>query len=280
MVKVSVCISTWNRKYYLNRAIISILKQDFKDWEIIVVDNCSTDGTDVYLKVVEIPKDKFRYKIMPHSNFTAMQTLNEAFKMASGEYILVLDDDARLINEDAISELVKSLDNNKRAGVVGANILDEDGSYSFFSFEFHGACAMFRRFTLECMNYYDESFGIYMNELDLSLKMILNNYEILYNRDAMVYHKRQLKIDHGIIQNYNKIILKYMKNYRFRTFVLQTIMTTGKFVIYGKNYASVYHGMKILLKSIIEYFKVKPIGLPDYIEETIYNQIKNKVVSC
>ena len=49
MTTVSVIIPTYNRKRLVSRAIDSVLQQTFTDFEIIVVDDASTDGTDEYL---------------------------------------------------------------------------------------------------------------------------------------------------------------------------------------------------------------------------------------
>ena len=60
MPKVSVIIPTFNRKSFLEKAIQSVLLQSFTDWEIIVVDDGSTDGTSEMVQ--EFLSERFKYK--------------------------------------------------------------------------------------------------------------------------------------------------------------------------------------------------------------------------
>ena len=93
---VSCCISTWNRVDDLRKCVESIQSQSYPNIEIVIVDNCSTDGTFEYCMELGCT-----YHRMENSESSAMETLNLAFSMASGEYILVLDDDAELVNNNS-----------------------------------------------------------------------------------------------------------------------------------------------------------------------------------
>lgn len=90
MPNVSVIIITYNRAQYLQRAIRSVLDQTFQDFEILVVDDASTDETP---KVVEDFCDpKIRY-IRHQVNRQEASSRNTALENARGEYIAFLDDD-------------------------------------------------------------------------------------------------------------------------------------------------------------------------------------------
>lgn len=60
MPKVSICIPTYNRKGYLKETIESVLAQTYKDYEIVIVDDGSTDGIELIHKIVEYAKKKGR----------------------------------------------------------------------------------------------------------------------------------------------------------------------------------------------------------------------------
>jgi glycosyltransferase involved in cell wall biosynthesis len=90
MPKVSVIISTYNRahSHFVCDAIDSVLKQTFKDFEIIVVDDGSTDNTR---QVLEKYGSNINY--VYQQNMGRAETRNTGIKQAKGEYIAFLDDD-------------------------------------------------------------------------------------------------------------------------------------------------------------------------------------------
>lgn len=87
----SIIVSTYNRKSLLKRAINSLLNQSVKDFEIIVVDDCSTDGTQKYVKSIGDPRIKY-LKTKKNSGSDS-HPKNLGIKEARGEYVAFLDDD-------------------------------------------------------------------------------------------------------------------------------------------------------------------------------------------
>ena len=94
--KVSVIIPTYNRAEFLSSAIASALNQTFKDIEIIVADDKSTDDTH---EVVKSFKDRRIKYITNKSNMGPSATRNSAILASKGEYIAFLDDDDEWIPE-------------------------------------------------------------------------------------------------------------------------------------------------------------------------------------
>src|SRR5689334_24234450 len=104
---VSVVIPTHNRKTSALRLVRGLLKNDYKNIEIIVIDDLSNDGTSEYLK--KNVRDK-RLKIYRNkSNVFAAQSKNIGAKKAYGEYIFFVDDD-NAVDKTLISSLVKVID--------------------------------------------------------------------------------------------------------------------------------------------------------------------------
>lgn len=89
---VTVYITTFNRLNLLKRALISVQTQTYKNLEIIVVDDCSSDGTQEYLKSVAQQDSRIKF-FLKSENSGACASRNIAINNASGEYITGLDDD-------------------------------------------------------------------------------------------------------------------------------------------------------------------------------------------
>lgn len=87
--KVSIILPTYNRKYCLDCAIQSVLSQTFTDYELIIIDDGSTDGTTEWLKVT-YPTLKL---ITLEANQGASAARNAGIKIARGEYIAFIDSD-------------------------------------------------------------------------------------------------------------------------------------------------------------------------------------------
>ena len=89
---VSVIIPTYNRAHLVGRAIKSVLNQTYRDFEIIVVDDGSTDNTKDIIK--EFQKKDKRIKYIPYEkNKGGSAARNTGIKAAKGEYIAFLDSD-------------------------------------------------------------------------------------------------------------------------------------------------------------------------------------------
>ncbi len=127
--RVSVVMPTYNRAGLLPRAIGSILAQSFADWELVVTDDASTDGT--WAALTEwAAKDS---RIKPHRNAKNQypdisKILNDGLARAQGEYIARLDDDDWWIDADKLKKQVAYLDAHPDCVIVGTGVVVEDGA--------------------------------------------------------------------------------------------------------------------------------------------------------
>lgn len=94
---VTIYIPTYNRLPLLKRAIASIKEQSYRNLEIIIVDDCSTDDTPQYLSALAIEDPRFKYFIK-NKNGGACESRNIAINNAQGVYITGLDDDDIFLN--------------------------------------------------------------------------------------------------------------------------------------------------------------------------------------
>ena len=89
---ISVIMSVYNGETYLEEAIESVINQTFKNWELIVINDCSTDGTAELLAGFAA-RDK-RVKVYPNEvNLKLPTSLNKAISLCSGKYIARMDAD-------------------------------------------------------------------------------------------------------------------------------------------------------------------------------------------
>ncbi len=88
--KITVVIPSYNRSTLVCRAIKSILRQDYQDFELIIVDDCSRDNTKEIIK----PLTNEKIKYIRHSKRKGLAaTRNTGIRLSKGEYIAFLDDD-------------------------------------------------------------------------------------------------------------------------------------------------------------------------------------------
>ena len=124
-VRVSVVIGAYNGEKFLRPAIEGILNQTFRNFELIVVDDCSTDRTQQILS--EFKDDRIRV-IRNHRNLGIAETLNIGIAVARGEYVALQDHDDVSLPSRLECE-VAFLDKNTYVGMVGSscNLIDEGG---------------------------------------------------------------------------------------------------------------------------------------------------------
>jgi len=123
MPKVSVIIPAYNRAQLLPRALATVFAQTYKDYEVIVVDDGSTDDSPQVVK-----QFAGRVKYIRKENGGSASARNRGIEEAQGEYIAFLDSDDTWVPEK-LAEQVKVLDAHKNVGIVYARmpIINEKG---------------------------------------------------------------------------------------------------------------------------------------------------------
>lgn len=117
MTKVTVCIPTFNRSQLLPIAIESVLKQTYSNWELIVCDDGSTDGTPKLM--AEYQDARIRYIRHPH-NIGKSNNMRSGFQEATGEYFIKFDDDDCLL-PDFLETTTVILDQHYEADFIGTD---------------------------------------------------------------------------------------------------------------------------------------------------------------
>lgn len=123
-LKVSVIISTFNRAQYLKRSVESVLNQTFQDFELIIVDNASTDQTQSFIQSLT---DQRISTVRHGTNKGGSAARNTGIKLARGNFIAFLDDDDEWLPEK-LSKQVQAFENaSKEVGLVyaGSEFFDD-----------------------------------------------------------------------------------------------------------------------------------------------------------
>jgi glycosyltransferase involved in cell wall biosynthesis len=109
--KISIVITVYNGEGYLETTLLSIQNQDFKDIEIIMVDDCSKDNSVKLIK--ELMMKDPRVKLYQNEeNKGMLYTKTRGVLQAKGKYVLLLDEDDIYAQKDAFSTLYQEAEKN------------------------------------------------------------------------------------------------------------------------------------------------------------------------
>lgn len=210
---VSILILNYNGKEYLYNCLTSVLSQTYQDFEVIIFDNCSTDGSIDY--VTEKINDKRVKVISSERNLGFAGGNNEALKHASGDMIVLLNNDT-VVEKEWLSELVKCLSESINAGMVQSLVITEgiplqyykkNGTINLFGhnimevfeinengvgeiFQVNGCSLIIKRELLNKLGgLFPEEYFAYAEDTYLSFKVKFAGYKIYHNAKSVVQHK-------------------------------------------------------------------------------------------
>lgn len=184
---VSVVIPCYNCEKFVKDAIYSICNQTYKNLEILIADDCSTDST--YTILENIAKKDTRIKLYHNTeNMKIVKTLNFLIENASGDYIARMDADD-ISAPERIKEQVDFLDNNSDYGICGTNawhinaenkiigksLLPENSTeiqlaYNFYCVFYHPSVMI--RSSLYKVNRYKEEY-LYAEDFELWKRLLI-----------------------------------------------------------------------------------------------------------
>jgi glycosyltransferase involved in cell wall biosynthesis len=162
---VSVILPTYNGSRYLAEAIDSCLGQTYDNWELIIVDDCSTDSTPQIIGSY-VARDSRIRSIRHETNLKLPRALNTGHAAARGEYLMWTSDDNRFLPA-ALEELTRFLEEHSSVAVVYADsvLIDEQGRYlqdypaqppsRLAYMNALGGCFLYRRTVYETLGGYD-----------------------------------------------------------------------------------------------------------------------------
>lgn len=210
---VSVIILTWNGRHYLDDCLNALKAQSFHDFETILVDNGSTDGTCAYVRrafpwvrLLELP-----------ANIGFAGGNNRGLREAAGDFIVTLNNDTR-VEPGFLEQLMKAVGSDPKTGMVAAKMLNffqtdridslgiypttagvgsnrgigetDTGRYDQQT-DIFGPCAgaaLYRRSMLDETGFFDADFFAYYEDLDLAWRARLAGWKAVTAPKALVYH--------------------------------------------------------------------------------------------
>ncbi len=190
---VSVIIPTYNRKNLLKNCLISVLNQDYKNFEVIIVDDGSNDGTNKL--IYDFKKIYNNIKYFNQKNAGPGAARNNGIKNAKGSIIAFTDDDC-LVQKDWIKNALINFKDTSVAGVEGLTFTKKNNTspLSILTYTYDGAgfmtCNMFyRRQVLLGVNGFDTNFKkAFREDTDLGWRILDRGYKILFDREVKVEH--------------------------------------------------------------------------------------------
>ena len=204
MSKITVYMPNYNYGKYIDDAIKSVLTQTFNDWELLIIDDESTDNS---LQIINKYKNHKKIRIIKQKNKGLNTTNNIAIRLSNSEYITRLDPDDYL-DENFLLVLSKSLDKNKKYGLVYPDYYIVDKYKNIKNIHIHskinkkntlkdspahGACTMFRRDILLNIGSYDEIFKC-QDGYDIWLKFIQKYNPLNINLPLFYYRQHEISL--------------------------------------------------------------------------------------
>jgi hypothetical protein len=202
--RVSLVISVWNRQADLRDNLRAIAAQTVPPGEVIVVDNCSTDGTAEMVRA-EFPQVKLIR--MPHSRYGACETFNIGFASAAGEFVGILDDDVVLPPTFVEHMLAKFATEPETTAILSPKVIEPEMpdwyrdspavNQERFLPTFRGCGSMARHGPIAAAGYYDARLFIFGNERDLATRLLNRGFRVKMVPAIEVFHKAPFGMRHG-----------------------------------------------------------------------------------
>lgn len=300
-MEVSVVIPNFNGIAFLDSVLASLEGQTLNNFEVILVDNGSTDGSCSFV-TANYP---WVHLIELSENFGFCGAVNAGIRAAKAPYVLLLNNDTE-VKEDFVEEMLAAIRRHKNAFSCGARMvqyhdrdkLDDVGNYycalgwsfargrgkDIHAYEtedrIFSACAgaaIYRKKILEKIGYFDEEHFAYLEDTDIGYRARIYGYENWYAPKAIVYHVgsgtsgsryNQFKTRYS---SRNNIYLIY-KNMPLLQIILNLPFLVAGFLVkflffavkgMGKEYAAgIKNGFSISIKNKKVPFRMK--HLPNY----------------
>jgi glycosyltransferase involved in cell wall biosynthesis len=205
MPKISIIIPTYNSSLFLKRTVKSVLSQTFTDWELLMVDDCSTDNTAELIE--EFTKQDSRIKLYktPQNSGGPATAKNIGINNAQGEYVAFLDHDDEWLPEKLKKQLelfetskneklglvscyINIRDNNTKKIISKHRTLYKENTLSMllqYNFLVTSSCVMTKLEILKKVGLFDTDFKV-SDDWDMWLRIIKSRYELDFIPECLV----------------------------------------------------------------------------------------------
>jgi GT2 family glycosyltransferase len=289
---LTVVIPNFNGKDLIAGCLDSLQKQKYKDFEVIVVDNGSEDGS------VDLITNKFpRVTLIPLEKNTGFaHAVNVGIKKADASYVFLLNNDTEL-DPDCLLKLITVAKEKKDVGFVTAKFLDfndrakiqnatdqidvvghliikgenrkdsPEFNIAGFTFLASGGGTLIKRQVFEKIGFFDDDFFFYMEDADFFLRAQIGGFKGWYEPEAVVYHigratssKRPKWSEYMVFRNMSMVIIKnfpfglLVKDFNWLK-ILLVHLNTIRYLTFRNNIIGVLRAEGFLIKSLPILFK-------------------------
>jgi len=208
---ISIVIVNYNGKHFLENCLYSLSTQTYKDYEVVIVDNASSDGSVAYIQHyypwVKLIQSEF------NSGFAG--GVNQGIKNSKGKYILTLNNDTT-IHTQFLEKMLECIESEDKVGSCASKMVYPDGRINSTGIcvsrsgaawdrgmlehdenqydeieEIFGPCAgaaLYRKEMLEEIGLFDKDFFLYFEDVDIAFRAQLAGWKCLYTPYAKVTH--------------------------------------------------------------------------------------------
>ena len=231
---ISIINVNYNGKKFLKAFFSSLKKLDYQNFEVIFVDNASSDGSIEFVKR-NYPKARV---IENKKNLGFALANNQGAKIARGKYLFFLNNDTK-IHPEVVSKLVEKMEKNPTIGICGGKILSYDGERYFHTgigvdifgypvlgkkiFYIEGSALMIRKSLFEKLGGFDPLYFMFHEDVDLCWRARLLGYKVVAIPDAIIYHFAGGSAGGGEMNN-GKYKSSYLRRYYHERNNVRTIL--------------------------------------------------------
>lgn len=211
-MKVTIIIPNYNGKHFMKPCIKSLQEQSFKDFKILIVDNCSNDGSLEYLN-----KNYSDIQVLSlDKNYGFSYAVNVGIQHALTPYIILLNNDT-IVGRHYVEQMVKAIEKNYKIFSVSSKMIQMyhpeliDSAGDLYTLMGWGICrgagrsiqnytkmdrifsacagaAIYRREIFDEIGYFDEIHFAYLEDIDIGYRAKIFGYKNIYCPSAHVYH--------------------------------------------------------------------------------------------
>ena len=249
MNRLAIVVLNFNGAEWMQPCLDSLAKLNYKDFQIVVIDNNSSDNSQQLLEKAKVKLKEKLHVIYNHKNSGFAGGVNIGIRYALKENF----SGVALFNNDAVADknwlknLNETLEASPKAGIVTGLLLHEDGKtidstgdwYSKWGLPFprgrnmksaeasasgevfgaSGGATLYRAELFKEIGLFDEKFFAYYEDVDISFRAQLAGWKVLYNSKAIAYHKEgetSKKIPgFRVYQTFKNLPLIYIKNVQY-----------------------------------------------------------------
>ena len=283
-IAVSFVIPTYNGRSFIDTCIQSIKEQTYTNYEIIVIDDASSDESVDYLRSTW--HDIHVIQLQKNSGFC--HAVNTGITSSSGKYVALINNDIEL-DPNWLESMIAAIQTQKNIFSISSKILnfherdkiDDAGDiytregrafkrgYGQHSthymdrgevFSSSGAASLFDADILKNVGLFDESFTAYLDDVDIGFRARLMGYKNYYEPNAIAYHmgsmsyrKKSIFMGSLILKNSMAVIVKNIPSslfWRFFPWLITGHLKTVKYVFSISGFRGVFRGYGMFLKML------------------------------